>query len=65
MKKRLLDIVKDDFVRGDNGFWSFSPKVDNRAYAAHELYIIADELDRLNKVWERDCNKQGETNENI
>lgn len=57
LKERILKVAKDDFVRGDDGYWIFWPTDYRGGYPAYMLHTIADELDRLNKDWDKEINE--------
>jgi hypothetical protein len=47
----VIDFTKD-FIAGDDGYYMYWPTTNLGAYTAHNLRIIADELDRKNKPWD-------------
>lgn len=47
----ILDRAREEFVCLEDGFLYYWPS-GRGAIASHELRIIADELDMLNKIWE-------------
>lgn len=51
--KRLIDLAhkNGDFVQDVDGFYYYHPSALPGSLAAHELQIIATELDRLNQTW--------------
>ena len=50
---KLLEVVKDDLLKGDDGYVVFWPLGTGKgAYTANNLREIADEIDRRNKPWD-------------
>lgn len=53
---RVISMASEDFIAFDDGFYYFWPAGSKGAFAAHELRLIADELDRRNKSWQEQIN---------
>ena len=47
----LARLAAGDLVTGDDGFVIFWPVTNKGGFTAHDLRMIADELDRLNAKW--------------
>lgn len=57
-KARVIKKAAHYFVAGDDGFFVYWPtQAVQGAYTAHDLRIIADELDARNKDWQESINE--------
>jgi hypothetical protein len=56
-KQRVIESVKKDIIRNDDGYYVFCPKENGGYYEPHSLRIIADYLDEINKPLDDHINK--------
>lgn len=63
MTNRIIQIAEErgEFLYLEDGFLYYAPN-GGGAISAHQLRILADELDRRNKDWEEQINKYFEEN---
>ena len=52
MRARLIEKVKEDLLVGVDGYAVYWPSCNRGALSALDLRAIADEIDRLNVVWD-------------
>lgn len=51
-KERLLELAKSDIYHSDSGYYVYGPSFKGGYLTAHDLRIIADHLDEINKPWD-------------
>lgn len=57
LEQRVFESVKKDIIRNDDGYYVFYPKKTGGYYEPHQLRIIADYLDKINKPWDDHIDK--------
>lgn len=50
LKDTFIEKIKDDIIRGDDGFSLFFPRPNEGGFPSYQLRRIADELDRRDVI---------------